>query len=343
MNFTNYQNTHTTLPGYNPWKSFYNFGSKENEVRLQKNSFGRIISQNNIFQVNTIRIQYIQYKTKQSKMAYKTEIKNDCVVIRMTYQKDWEQWFLLHSDVHYDNKKCERGMLKIHHDEALEKGAGILDFGDFFDVMGGKYDPRSGKSDIRPEYCKGSYFDAVVNDAASYLQKYKDNIIMIAEGNHEISIQNRQEINLTDRLIEKVNPNIIKGKYTGWIRFQFEHEAGGSRVAKTMYYTHGSGGNSPVTRGVLSTARRQDFIDADILVSGHIHTEFALSRPRMKLNDQGNQVIYEQEHLQLGTYKDSTNGQWENMKGFAPPSLGGRWLRFFYKNGQIQYETFRAK
>ncbi len=326
-----------------PWKKHYYINSLDKQVSLQNTAIGRNNFENCIFSLNTIKILYMIKKKKQIKMAYKTEIKNDCVVIRMTYQKDWEQWFLLHSDVHYDNKKCERGLLKAHHEEALERNAGIIDFGDFFDVMGGKYDPRSGKADIRPEYCKGSYFDAVVNDAASYLQRYKDNIIMIAEGNHEISIQNRQEINLTDRLIEKINPNIIKGKYTGWLRFQFEHEAGGSRVGKTMYYTHGSGGNAPVTRGVLQTARRQDFIDADILVSGHIHTEFALSRPRIKLNDQGNQVIYEQEHIQLGTYKDSTNGQWENMKGFAPPSLGGRWLRFYYKNGQVQYETHRAK
>ncbi len=276
-------------------------------------------------------------------MNFYVERKNDCTVIRMKYQKDWEQWFLLHSDVHFDNKKCNRNMLKSHHEEALVRNAGIIDFGDFFDVMGGKYDPRSTKADIRPEYCQGSYFDAVVDDASNYLSNYKNNIILIAEGNHEISIQNRQEINLTKRLVENVNPGIIKGKYTGWIRFQFEHETGGSRVTKTMYYTHGSGGNAPVTRGVLATARRQDFIDADILVSGHIHTEFAITRPRMKLNAQGNQVVYEQEHIQLGTYKDSINGTWESMKGFGPPSMGGRWLRFFYKNGQICYETTRAK
>jgi len=274
---------------------------------------------------------------------YKVEKKNDAVLIRMDNVKaGWEQWFLLHSDVHYDNKKCDRNLLKKHHQEAKEKGAGIIDFGDFFDVMGGKYDPRSGKQDIRPEYNKGSYFDAVVEDAADYLSNYKDNIVLIAEGNHEISIQNRQEINLTKRLIEKVNPNIIHGKYTGWIRFNFTI-GNTQRSSKTLYYTHGSGGNAPVTRGVIQSARRQDFIDADILVSGHIHTEYQLSRPKVKLNDAGNQLIYEQHHVQLGTYKDSFSGTWENMKGFPPPSMGGAWIRFYCYSNEIKYEITRAR
>jgi hypothetical protein len=271
------------------------------------------------------------------------EQKNDAVVIRCNGVKSgWEQWFLLHSDVHFDNKKCDRALLEKHHKEAKEKKAGIIDFGDFFDVMGGKYDPRSTKADIRQEYCQGSYFDAVVDDAASYLSKYQEGIILIAEGNHEISIQNRQEINLTKRLIEKVNPQIVHGKYTGWLRFQFENAAGGGRTSKTLYYSHGSGGNAPVTRGVIQSARRQDFIDADILVSGHIHTEYLLSRPKVKLNEQGNEVIYEQQHLQLGTYKNSFKGSWENMKGFPPPSMGGAWLRFYYDKG-VQLEITRAK
>jgi hypothetical protein len=275
-------------------------------------------------------------------MNFTTEVKNDAVVIKMDARKGWEQWFLLTSDVHYDNKKCDRKLLKKHHDEAKEKGAGIIDFGDFFDVMGGKYDPRSGKGDIREEYCKGSYFDAVVDDAADYLSNYKDNLVLIAEGNHEISIQNRQEINLTKRLIEKVNPSIVHGKYTGWIRFQVTSN-GTERYGSTMYYSHGSGGNAPVTRGVIQSARRQDFIDADILVSGHIHTEYQLSRPKVKLNKDFNESIYEQLHVQLGTYKNSFKGAWENMKGFPPPSMGGAWLKFSYANRNINVEIIRAK
>lgn len=270
--------------------------------------------------------------------------KNDAIVISFNnLKKGWEKWFLLHSDVHYDSKKCDRGLLERHHKEAVQKDAHILDFGDWFDVMGGKYDPRSTKSDIRTEYNKGTYFDDVVEDSAEYLNKYKDKLIMVAEGNHEISIRNRQEINLTKRLIEKVNPNIIHGKYTGWIRFQFEVPQGGMRSSKTLYYSHGSGGNAPVTRGVIQTARRQDFIDADILVTGHIHTEYMLSRPKVKLNEQGNEIMYEQQHVQLGTYKNSFKGSWESMKGFPPPSMGGAWLRFYLINGKVNYEIIRAK
>lgn len=272
----------------------------------------------------------------------RSEFKGDALNIRMEdINKGWEQWFLLESDEHYDSKKCDRVLLKKLHDQALERNAGILNFGDFLDLMGGKYDKRSSKADIRPEYQTSSYFDAVVDDAAKYLEPYKNNILLIADGNHEISIRDRHEINVLDRLSEKLG-GVNRGKYTGWVKFQFILRKT-VKSSINLYYTHGSGGNAPVTRGTIQSARRQDYIDADILVSGHIHTDYILARPKVRLNDFGNEVMYEQTHVQLGCFKQSFGGSWESQKGFGPASMGGYWLHFYYEDYEIKYELIRAK
>jgi hypothetical protein len=269
----------------------------------------------------------------------KAEKLNDAVRIDipMTRQHGWEQRFLLVSDVHCDNKGFKRSLFKKHMDEALKIGAPVIDNGDFFDCMGGKWDKRSSKSDILPELQDGKYFDLVVKYGAELLAPYKDNILIMSEGNHEISVRDRHETDLTERVIQSVNPSILHQKYTGWVIFRFL--GNNAMYTTTMYRTHGNGGNAPVTKGVIQSARRQDIIDADIYIAGHIHTEYYVPRPKWTLDRNGNIKIKTPIHQQIGTYKDSTMKTWEDMKGFAPPSLGGQWLIFSYdgNENQIKY------
>lgn len=96
-----------------------------------------------------------------------------------------EQWFLLQSDVHWDNPKCDRKKFKKHLDEAVKKNAPILDFGDFFCAMQGKYDRRASKKDIRPEHQNESYLDALVSTASEYLKPYAKLLTVRGQGNHE--------------------------------------------------------------------------------------------------------------------------------------------------------------
>ena len=58
--------------------------------------------------------------------------------------KGWGNYrFLLLSDIHWDNPKCNRKLLKRHLDEAKEGGHPILINGDLLDLMGGKKDRRA--------------------------------------------------------------------------------------------------------------------------------------------------------------------------------------------------------
>ncbi|NBW22393.1 MAG: hypothetical protein EBR82_82030, partial [Caulobacteraceae bacterium] len=89
------------------------------------------------------------------------------------------------SDLHWDNPKCDRALLKKDLDEAVERNALIIVNGDFFCLMQGKGDPRRSKDDIRPEHNKGNYLQAVVEDAVDWFSPYKNNLALIGYGNHE--------------------------------------------------------------------------------------------------------------------------------------------------------------
>jgi len=254
-----------------------------------------------------------------------------------------DKWLLLMSDVHFDSAKCDRKLFKKHLEQAREKGADILIFGDFFDMMGGKYDPRSGKADIRPEYQVDNYFDTVIEDAYSFLEPYKDLVKFISYGNHEASVIKRQEIDPLRRLTAMLGCH--RGSYQGFVRFMFQRPDGGAINSKLLYYTHGSGGSAPVTRGVIKTNRRNATVQSDIFVSGHIHNEWVVTVPMVKVSQQGNIKKTDQTHVSLGCYKDdSFSGGWADMKEFPPPSMGGSWLRFLYdkEKDEMVYEVMRA-
>lgn len=250
---------------------------------------------------------------------------------------------LLISDVHIDAKDCDRKMLIRHLTEAKEVGAKVFIFGDLFDCMGGKYDKRTNKADLRPEYQVNNYFDAIVSDAAEILRPFAGTIAVIGDGNHEISVRERHETDLIENLIHRLNPDIIHAKYSGFIRV-FLSMKEGHRSAYTIYYNHGVGGNAPASRGVLQTGRRQESREADIYVSGHNHNSWDMLRPKYVLNGQCVIERVEPEHLNMGTYKNEMlTGGYADMREFPPAVLGGYWLTFLFKNRKYMFETLRAK
>lgn len=250
----------------------------------------------------------------------------------------WETRFLLLSDIHIDNPKCNRELLKRHLDEARANNYPIMVFGDLFCAMQGKYDKRANKSALRPEHQVNNYLDALIDTTAEFLEPYKDLFIFITPGNHETSILGRHETDLMQRLGEKLGCEV--GTYSGWVVFKFEVESGGGIRTIPMSYHHGYGGGGPVTKDVIQTNRKAVYLpDAKIVVSGHTHDRWIFPISRVRLQENGEQVVDEQLHLKLGTYKDEyTVGYgWAVEKGMPPKPLGGAWLCFQYHDRQIKY------
>lgn len=266
-----------------------------------------------------------------------TEQARHCHSIHMkvTHPK-WEQWFLLSSDRHHDNRNCDWDHEKEHLDEALARKAGILDAGDLFCAMQGKWDKRADVRECRPEHQMGDYLDSLVETAAEFYKPYAPNWILMAPGNHEWSIKQRHETNLTERLVERLKvagaPYLRAASYSGYIRFIAGREASTNQVV--LHWHHGYGGGGPVTRDTIQTARKAVYIlDADIVWSGHTHDSLNVPIAKQRLHKNGDVTTVIQRHIKTAGYKNDFKNMdsWAVRSGHAPKPQGAQWLRFYWQ------------
>jgi len=254
-----------------------------------------------------------------------------------------EAWFLLRSDAHHDNPKCDRELELKHLKEAKERNAGIIDAGDLFCAMQGKYDKRSDKSALRPEHQVTNYFDALIETAADFYSPFAKQFLNLGYGNHEISILEKHETDLTQRLASILNDrtksNIQTLGYTGWIKFRLDVK--GHKAARILWYTHGYGGGGPVSQDTIQAARQREYIEnADIMLSGHVHRSWVQEFVRQKLRTDGTVERRIGYYIKTPTYKDAYGKGvkgFEVSKGMGPRPLGAYWLVFkpFRKNSAM--------
>lgn len=244
--------------------------------------------------------------------------------------------FLLISDVHIDNPKCKRDLLKRDLDEAKSRGARVLMNGDLFDIMQGLTDKRHTKGDLMERHRGPNYFDLVIEDAVEFFAPYADIIVMTGYGNHETSVLKRAEHDVLNNFCYRMRyehgSKIQLGGYGGWVVFTLEHK--GHRATFRMKYFHGAGGGGPVTKGAIRHQRKQASVHgADIIWQAHIHelqedtsvVETLAHNPRTGYYPQLKDV----QHIRTSTYKeefgDGTFG-WHVERDAPPKPLGGYWL-----------------
>lgn len=251
------------------------------------------------------------------------EKRNDVYIY--TPPKATTYYILFISDVHIDSVHCDRELLTKHLKEAEEKKALVFINGDLFDVMQGRYDPRGSKRDIKPEYLEGNYFDKVVEDAANFLLQF-DVEYFISTGNHELSIQQRQEFSLLSALSAQMRMRGGKVEiagYSGYLSCSFGVSTHSTALtSKLIHFHHGMGGNARRSKGVLQVDINQSmWPDADIITEGHIHQKWHVVTTVERVNGSGNINKKQVHSIQTSTYKKQ--GTWEEMKKFPHASLGG--------------------
>jgi len=256
------------------------------------------------------------------------------------------QPFLFISDVHFDSTKCDRDLLVKHLKKAREIGAKVFVFGDWFDLMQGKWDPRGTYSDLRPEYKSITYLDDVVQDSAEFLSDYLDIIVFFGRGNHETAIEKRMHTSPLDRLAYALNQkggNVCVAGYSGWLKVEIFFN-GKKRCNTFVHYHHGFGGNAPRSKGVLRCDLDQmQFPDASLIVRGHTHQKWHLPITVDRITRYGNLYQESTHHLQLGSYKllgDRFAG-WATEKGFQTPRLGGWFPTLHVDNNDMPYWTIK--
>lgn len=251
------------------------------------------------------------------------------------------------SDLHWDNPKCDRVMLKRHLDYCLDNLIPVIIVGDLFCLMQGKGDRRGNKSDILPEHNNARYLDSVVETAVEWFSPYAHIITVIGYGNHETAIIKHQETDLLQRFVDLMNyknkANIFTGGYGGWMVIRKEVKTGTS-ISKMLKYFHGSGGGGIVTKGAINLTRAlETYENMDIFVMGHIHENASRNDVRDAVQYNPGKRTYEliqkQIHLAItGTYKEEYVdgfGGWHVERGAPIKPLGGRILTL---TGNVQYK-----
>ena len=249
-------------------------------------------------------------------------------------------WFLLSGDRHHDNPHASHELELKHLNEARERGAGIIDVGDLFCAMEGKFDPRRNKAGIREEHALAAdYLDSLVRHASDFYAPFSQNFVVIGRGNHETAILKNCETDLTERLCErmshqsghKVNP----GGYGGWVRFYLTLR-NEERYTLVLKYFHGAGGAALMSFDTLKIRRAAAVTpDADVIVQGHVHKQWfmPLSRERLVCDKAGCRVVSDiQYHVRTGTYKDEFgdgHSGWHIEQGRGPEVQGAVWMRLY--------------
>jgi hypothetical protein len=242
------------------------------------------------------------------------------------------------SDVHWDNPKCDRVMLKKHLDYCLENKIPVFINGDLFCLMQGKGDKRGNKSDILPEHNNAKYLDSIVETAVDWFSPYASILTVIGYGNHETAIIKYQETDILQRFVDLLNyknkSNVFTGGYGGWIILKYMVRAN-TLMSKNLKYFHGSGGGGIVTKGAINLTRAlESYENMDVFVMGHIHENASRNDVRDSLHYNQGKRVYEltqrQIHLAItGAYKEEYQDGafgWHVERGAPIKPIGGRIL-----------------
>ncbi len=251
----------------------------------------------------------------------------------------WERWLLLTADRHWDNPKSDWKMQKRHLDEAVARDALIVDAGDFFCLMQGKYDPRGSKADLRPEHQVEAYSDSIIDTAVEFFAPYAKNFLVIGRGNHEVNFLKRHETDMTRRFVTALNAaggaSVEAGGVRGWVRFGFRTPGNRFAPPVNLYWHHGYGGGGPVTKNVIQANRMSVYLpDADMVALGHVHEYWHLPIQRARLTRAGREYRSVTDFIQLPTYKEEffgTDEGWHHDTGKPPKPLGAAWVRLHYQ------------
>jgi hypothetical protein len=251
-----------------------------------------------------------------------------------------EQLFYAASDIHFGIKNCDIDAFKKELEEAKERNARIILNGDVFDAIFPRGDPRWNPSLLIPQLVDRD--DAplyAVQLMADILNPCINQIDMIGMGNHEYAVYKYNQINMTDLLVmmlnQRLNGNhkILYGGYTGYLGYGIG-DKNHYKALKILYH-HGSGGSSPVTKGMIDVNRKEVNWDYDIFLFAHKHNRFAVSNGRIQpvFRKDGGYIYWtDNRAIQTGSFYRNYSASkdegtkippYEEVKEHQPKPIGG--------------------
>lgn len=229
------------------------------------------------------------------------------IITKRTERAELGQPFvrLLMSDLHLGSVNSDHNAITAQLQRAKTYGARVLINGDIFDAIGPK-DRRFDLAVLHPRVeRKKDLARAIVDMAVEILSPFKDIIDIIGIGNHEETWITYGYNDPVRRLIEELNragAKIKHGSFWGYITTSFAIEGYRKRPKHKLLYLHGTGGDSPVTKGTIDFNRKGRNWYYDCLTFGHKHNLVCQIDQMADVSDKGRYQERKQLNLQTGSY-----------------------------------------
>jgi hypothetical protein len=212
---------------------------------------------------------------------------------------------LLMSDLHLGSVNADHDAIVRDLDTAKAHGARVLINGDVFDCIGSK-DKRFDLTVLHPSVQRQKDLArAVVAMAKELLMPYREVIDVMGIGNHEETWVNYNYNDPVRALIDELNregAKITHGSFWGYIKTSFKVEGYRRRPKHKLLYLHGTGGDSPVTKGTIDFNRKGRNWQYDCLTFGHKHNLVCGVDQIADVSDRGKYTERKQLNLQTGSY-----------------------------------------
>lgn len=211
----------------------------------------------------------------------------------------------LFSDIHYDSPSCNREILKKHLDFCLKDGRYIMFGGDLFDAILLKDQKRA-----VPHLIENT--DAQLNkkleDIYNFLKPYQKQILFMGRGNHEESIIKYNGLDVLQMLATMLNMGqehkILVGNYANFLRFTFKKPADRKELHYDIFQHHGTGGNAPITKGIIDWNRIGKSVNTDLIWTGHRHNALIdASDPVLTVEPNGEILLKNRQCIQTPSYQ----------------------------------------
>lgn len=245
---------------------------------------------------------------------------------------------LLMSDLHLGSANADHDAIVADLSRAKDIGARVLVNGDVFDAIGPK-DRRFDLTVLHPSVQrKKDLAGAIVDMAFGLLSPFADIIDVMGIGNHEESWINYSYNDPVRQVIGRLNEmggRIHHGSFWGYINTSFKLEGTRKRPRHKLLYLHGTGGDSPVTKGTIDFNRKGRNWSYDALTFGHKHNYVCTIEQVADVSERGRYSERRQLNLQTGSYyrnyrelrdDEVLDQSYAASKGHPPKPIGGIFL-----------------
>lgn len=214
-------------------------------------------------------------------------------------------------------------------------------------------DKRFTLGGIAKEYLRLDDIDAIVDhqvaDLVKELEPYKDRILGLGMGNHEMKIITEHSTNAHKRVCEKLGCTNLGYSCMLKLKLIPKDKKGKMCEFKVMQHHGWGGGTRTEGGGLTSYAQAANYFDFDAAFFGHKH-DFVYKRiPRLGTKNDGKRLhakslIVALTGSFLKTYNELAIPNYAEMGGYRPTVLQGGWLLKLYPqpNGQIKAKVSEA-